>query len=344
MADRYISTIDETVALRESYDSEGRKIVLTNGAFDLLHVGHVRYLKEAAELGDHLVVAINSDGSVRELKGPGRPVNTAEERAEMLCALESVDSVVVFDCLRATSVIEAIRPQVYVKGGDYTVESLIDEERELLQRLGTEVQILSLVEGKSTSATLLKVSNETASNRIAILGSGRGSNARAILESTRDGTLDAEVALVMSDVPGSGILEVAREYEVPSLVIDPGTERGGHLTEAALKEILDRLRAARINLVALAGFMRIVREPLLSAFPQRILNIHPSLLPKFPGLKPLARALEAGVSETGCTIHLVDAGVDTGEILAQESVPIAESDSLESLTRRVQEVEHRLYP
>lgn len=344
MAERYISSIEDTVALRQRYDSEGKKIVLTNGAFDLLHVGHVRYLKEAARLGDHLVVAINSDDSVRELKGPGRPVNSAEERAEMLCALESVDSVIVFSSLRATPVIEAIQPHVYTKGGDYTVDSLIDEERELLLRLGTEVQILSLVEGKSTSATLLKLKEKPGIRRIAILGSGEGSNARSILEAASRDELGGEVTLVISDRKESGVLTAAQEYSVAALHIPPGTEKGGHLTDAAVKEITDRLLAADIDLVVLAGFMRIVRDPWLSEFEGRILNIHPSLLPEFPGLHPVVRALEARVEKTGVTIHKVDRGVDTGTVLRQEPVTIESGETESSLLAKIHVVEHRIYP
>ncbi|MDF1656627.1 MAG: phosphoribosylglycinamide formyltransferase [Verrucomicrobiales bacterium] len=345
MADRYISTVKEMADLRERLESEGGRLVLTNGAFDLLHVGHVRYLNEAASLGDHLVVAMNSDASVRELKGPGRPINSAEERAEMLCALEAVDSVVEFDSLRATAVIEAINPHVYTKGGDYTVESLIDEERELLQRLGTEVRILSLVPGKSTSSTLIKLSeNPQGERRIAIIGSGEGTNARAILRAAEDGRIDAKVALVISDCADSGMLSAGEEYAVPTLHIYPGTEKGGHLTDASLKEITDRMVAAGIDLIVLAGFMRIVREPLLSAFEGRILNLHPSLLPDYPGLNPVARVLKEGRPETGVTIHLVDAGVDTGEILRQETVPISHGESEASLLEKIHAVEHRIYP
>lgn len=345
MANRYISSQEEMAALREKLSERGKKLVLTNGAFDILHVGHVRYLKEAAALGDCLVVAINGDDSVRELKGPGRPVNTAEERAEMLCALEAVDHVVVFDDRRASGVIEVIHPHIYTKGGDYTPDSLIDEEKQLLDRLGIEIRILSLVPGKSTSATLSNLAdNSDRSKRVAILGSGKGSNARAILEAAKEGILGGEVALVLSDVANSGILDVAKEYDVPALAIDPGTKRGGYLTDGALKEILDRLEAANIDLVALAGFMRIVREPLLSAYTGRILNLHPSLLPKYPGLHACEKAIEAGDAESGCTIHLVDAGVDTGKVLRQETVPILPGDTPDTLQTRIQEKEHIAYP
>jgi formyltetrahydrofolate-dependent phosphoribosylglycinamide formyltransferase len=346
MSERYISSLEEIAALRDDLSESGKKLVLTNGVFDVLHVGHVRYLKEAAALGDLMVVAINGDASVRELKGPGRPVNSAADRAEMLCALECVDRVVVFEDRRASGVIEAIRPQVYTKGGDYTPESLIDEEKAILDRIGTEIRILSLVPGKSTSATLAKLSGDEGGKgeKIAILGSGKGSNARAILAASQAGTLGGEVVVVMSDVADSGILEVAREHGIPAIVIDPGTEKSGRLTDAAVKEMFDRLRAMGVTLIACAGFMRILREPLLSAFAGRILNLHPSLLPEYPGLTPVARALAAGESQTGCTVHLVDAGVDTGQILKQAAVPILPGDTVDSLTARIHEAEHRLYP
>lgn len=345
MPDRFISTLEEVATLRDDLSRQGKKLVLTNGVFDVLHVGHVRYLKEAAALGDALVVAINGDASVRELKGPGRPVNSAEDRAEMLCALDCVDRVVVFEERRASGVIEAIRPHVYTKGGDYTPDSLIDEEKGILDRLGVRIRILSLVPGKSTSATLAKLAGEGGEKtpRLAILGSGKGSNALALIEASRAGRLGGEIAVVLSDVPGSGILEVAGSCGIPALLIDPGTEKGGRLTDAALKEMLDRLRALGVDLIACAGFMRLLRDPLLSAFPGRILNIHPSLLPKYPGLNAVARALAAGEKETGCTVHLVDAGVDTGRILRQEPVPIRDGDTVESLVARIHEAEHRVY-
>jgi len=341
----FISSLEEIASLRQEFEKSGKKLVLTNGAFDLLHVGHVRYLSEAAALGDALVVAINGDDSVRELKGPGRPINSAEERAEMLCALHFVDHVVVFEDRRASGAIEAIHPHIYTKGGDYTPDSLIDEERALLDRLGIEIRILSLVPGKSTSATLSDMAEAVdRPKRVAILGSGTGSNARSILQAAADGKLGGEVALVISDVSNAGILNIAAEFGVPAIAIDPGTTKGGYLTDAALKEILDRLQAASIDLVALAGFTRIVREPLLSAFAGKMLNLHPSLLPKYPGLHACKKAIDSGDAESGCTIHLVDAGVDTGEILRQERVPIQPDDTPAALQARIQTKEHVAYP
>jgi len=128
-----------------------RRLVLTNGCFDLLHVGHVRYLKQARELGDFLAVAVNGDESVRTLKGAGRPLNSEQDRAEVLAALECVDFVTIFPALRATQVIEALRPAIYVKGGDYTLDSLDADEVAALKAAGAEIKTLPLVAGKSTS-------------------------------------------------------------------------------------------------------------------------------------------------------------------------------------------------
>jgi len=146
-----ILTLAELATRAAEFRALDRQLVLTNGCFDLLHVGHVRYLQEAAELGDFLAVAVNGDESVEALKGPGRPLNCAEDRAEVLAALECVDFVVIFPALRATHVIEAVRPAIYVKGGDYTLESLDREEVAALKKVGAEIKALPLVPGKSTS-------------------------------------------------------------------------------------------------------------------------------------------------------------------------------------------------
>ena len=143
---------------REIRDAAGR-LVLTNGCFDLLHVGHVRYLEQARALGDFLAVAVNDDESVRALKGPGRPINAAADRAEVLAAMACVDFVTIFPSVRATDVITAVRPAIYVKGGDYTVESLNSEERSAVESVGAQVEILPLVPGKSTSGLLKRVQN-----------------------------------------------------------------------------------------------------------------------------------------------------------------------------------------
>ncbi len=130
------------------------RLVLTNGCFDLLHLGHVRYLEQARGLGDFLAVAVNGDDSVRALKGPGRPLNPAADRAEVLAALACVDFVTIFPEVRATEVIAAVRPAIYVKGGDYTLESLNPEEVAALREAGAEIKTLPLVPGKSTSGLI----------------------------------------------------------------------------------------------------------------------------------------------------------------------------------------------
>jgi rfaE bifunctional protein nucleotidyltransferase chain/domain len=152
-----IVTAEQASAIGKQMRDSGRKLVFTNGCFDLLHVGHVRYLLAARALGDSLLVAINGDESVRALKGEGRPLNCAEDRAEVIAALESVDHVVIFPQVRATELLEKVRPAIYVKGGDYTEESLHTDERAALDRIGTEIRILPFQAGYSTSGLLAKI-------------------------------------------------------------------------------------------------------------------------------------------------------------------------------------------
>ena len=132
----------------------GQHLIVTNGCFDLLHVGHVRYLQQARKLGDFLAVAVNGDESVRSLKGAGRPLNSEMDRAEVLAALDCVDFVTIFPAMRATEAIKALRPAIYVKGGDYTLETLDPEEVAALQEAGAEIKTLPLVPGKSTSSLI----------------------------------------------------------------------------------------------------------------------------------------------------------------------------------------------
>jgi phosphoribosylglycinamide formyltransferase 1 len=178
---------------------------------------------------------------------------------------------------------------------------------------------------------------------LAILGSGKGSNCQAILERIRDGELLAEARLIVSDVSDAGILSVAEEFAVPTFTLPPGKWRT-KLAPETEQELVRRLLEAQVELIVLAGFMRILKEPLLAAFPRRIINLHPSLLPKFPGRDAWAQALAAGESVTGCTVHFVDSGVDTGKIIAQREVPILPDDSPESLHGRIQLAERELYP
>lgn len=179
--------------------------------------------------------------------------------------------------------------------------------------------------------------------RLGVLGSGKGSNFRAIMERINDGRLLAEVRIVISDVEDAGILTFARDYQIPALYIHPGKYRT-KLEPEVEQDVARLLQEADVEFVVLAGFMRIVKQSLLEAFPRRILNIHPSLLPKFPGLCAWKTALEAGERVTGCTIHYVDSGVDTGPIIAQREVPILSGDTAETLHARIQQQEHELLP
>jgi phosphoribosylglycinamide formyltransferase-1 len=178
---------------------------------------------------------------------------------------------------------------------------------------------------------------------IGILGSGKGSNCRAILERIRSGELAAEPRLVVSDVLDAPILDMAREFGVPNAYLPPGRFRT-RLEPEIEAQLVKMLRDAGVELVVLAGFMRVLHEAMLKAFPRRIINIHPSLLPKFPGLEAWKQALVAGETVTGCTVHYVDEQIDHGRILAQKEVAILPNDTAESLHARIQVLEHELYP
>ena len=178
---------------------------------------------------------------------------------------------------------------------------------------------------------------------IAILGSGKGSNCRAILQSIRDGKLNAKATVVISDVLQAPILELAGEFGVPNAYLPPGHFRT-RLEPIVEEQLVEMLRNAGAEIVVLAGFMRVLKEPMLTAFPRQIINIHPSLLPKFPGLEAWKQALEANEKWTGVTVHYVDAQVDHGEIILQREVPILPDDTAESLHARIQQVEHVVYP
>lgn len=165
----------------------------------------------------------------------------------------------------------------------------------------------------------------------------------AIYEAIDQGRLDAEIVLVMSDVPDAKILQRATQRRLPTATIDCRGHQQKFPLEAQ-QETADRLLEAKVDLVCLAGFMRLIKAPLLDAFPQRIINIHPSLLPAFPGLAAWKQALKAKAKETGCTVHYVDGGMDTGPVILQAQVPVLADDTPESLHARIQVEEHRLYP
>src|SRR6266699_5276922 len=178
---------------------------------------------------------------------------------------------------------------------------------------------------------------------LGILGSGKGTNCRAILESIRSGVLAAEVRVVISDVFDAPILDIAREFSIPNAYLPPGRFRT-RLEPQAEAELVRMLRDADVELVVLAGFMRVLKSPMLDSFPRRIVNIHPSLLPKFPGLEAWKQAFTAREKVTGCTVHYVDEKIDHGDIIAQREVAILPNDTPESLHARIQIVEHELYP
>lgn len=175
--------------------------------------------------------------------------------------------------------------------------------------------------------------------RLAVLVSGRGSNFEAIAASIRTGKLDAEIALVLSNNPEAKALETAARLGLPALALPSK----GLDSDTYAAHVVERLAPLDICLVCLAGFMRRVGKPLLDAFPMRILNIHPSLLPSFPGLHVQQQALDYGAKFSGCTVHFVDAGMDTGPIVRQAVVPILDTDTAETLAARILIEEHRVY-
>ncbi len=177
--------------------------------------------------------------------------------------------------------------------------------------------------------------------RIGILISGRGSNMVALADAVRDQRIpNAEIAIVISDKPNAAGLDKAKERGIETLVI----ERRGRPRAEHDREIIAALGAKNIDLVCLAGYMRMLSPEFITAYRRRILNIHPSLLPAFPGLDAQMQALEYGVRISGCTVHLVDETLDGGPVIAQRTVPIHETDTVESLSARILAEEHRLYP
>ena len=176
--------------------------------------------------------------------------------------------------------------------------------------------------------------------KVGVLVSGRGSNLQALIDAARRGELGGEVAVVVSNVEGALGLERARQAGLPAVFCDHrGKER-----EAFDAEVVETLRAHHVDLVCLAGFMRLLSPVFVRAFPGRILNIHPALLPAFPGLDAQRLAWDHGVKVSGATVHLVDEGLDSGPIVAQEAVRVLSSDTPEALAARILEAEHRLYP
>lgn len=177
--------------------------------------------------------------------------------------------------------------------------------------------------------------------RIAVLASGRGSNLEAILVAVEKKQIAGEVVVVVSDQKEAQALQRAEKRGVKALFINPKDYGGREQYDLA---IVEQLKKDQVDLVVLAGFMRLLTAGFIQAFPCAILNIHPSLLPAFPGLDGVEQALEYGVKVTGCTVHFVDEGLDTGPVILQEAVPIIQEDTVETLHQRIHASEHRLYP
>ena len=178
--------------------------------------------------------------------------------------------------------------------------------------------------------------------KLGILVSGRGSNMEAIIKNIEDGILNAEVSIVISDNPDAPAIEKAKKHGIDARYIYPG-EKKTVLIGDAEKEYIDVLKEKDVDYVLLAGFMRVLKKNFIDAFPMRILNIHPALLPSFPGLNAQKQAWEYGVKFTGCTVHFVVEDVDAGPIINQACVPVYQDDTIESLTERILKEEHRIY-
>lgn len=177
--------------------------------------------------------------------------------------------------------------------------------------------------------------------KIGVLASGSGSNLQSIIDNSERGVLPIDIACVISNNVGAFALERARKHGIPALHIDHRIFTGREAYDAALVETLHEYG---VELVVLAGFMRIITPVLLDAFPAAVMNIHPALLPAFPGLHAQRQAIDYGVKVSGCTVHFVDAGTDTGPIIIQAAVPVMEGDTEETLSARIVTEEHRIYP
>jgi phosphoribosylglycinamide formyltransferase 1 len=180
--------------------------------------------------------------------------------------------------------------------------------------------------------------------RIGVLISGRGSNLQALIDAVRSGALDARIAVVISNRPGAAGLDRARDAGIEALVLDHRDQQQFPSRIDYDRAVARALQSRQVSLVCLAGFMRLIGPPLLEAFPDAILNVHPSLLPAFPGVDAQRQAIEHGVKVTGATVHLVTGDLDGGPIVLQSAVPVLDDDTVESLSERILIEEHRIYP
>lgn len=177
-------------------------------------------------------------------------------------------------------------------------------------------------------------------NRLAVFASGTGSNFQAIIDAIEAGKLDAQIRLLVCDKPGAKVVERAMAHHIPMFVFNPKSYSNKMAFET---EVIEQLRKYEVDWVILAGYMRLIGDTLLGAYGGRIVNIHPSLLPNFPGKDAIGQAIEAGAATTGVTIHYVDEGMDTGPIIAQQAVTVDNDDTHDSLQKKIQQVEHQLY-
>ncbi len=177
--------------------------------------------------------------------------------------------------------------------------------------------------------------------RIGVLASGSGTNLQAIIDRCQDGSLEAEIAIVITNNPGAGALERADKAGIPTLCIN---HRDFSQREDFDHAVVKALQETRVDLVVLAGFMRIITQTFIDAFPERVINIHPALLPAFPGMHVQQQAIDYGARFSGCTVHMVDGGVDTGPVIIQAVVPILPDDTADTLAARILEQEHKIYP
>ncbi len=177
--------------------------------------------------------------------------------------------------------------------------------------------------------------------RLGILASGRGSNFQSIIDAINSGRLKVEIAALITDNPSAFAIERAKKHGIEYLVMSPKEYSS---KDDYFVKIAEQLKKRDVGLVILAGFMRIVRKPLIDTFPNRVMNIHPALLPAFPGLHGQRQALEYGVRISGCTVHFVDEGMDTGPIIIQAAVPVSQDDTEETLSERILKLEHKIYP
>lgn len=181
--------------------------------------------------------------------------------------------------------------------------------------------------------------------RLGVLVSGRGSNLQAIIDEIEAGTLKADIAVVVSNKPGAPAVERAERHELTAVFLDPKSVAGTPDPRKAYdQKLLETLQQHEVQLVVLAGYMKIVTSVLIDSYESRIINIHPSLLPSFPGLHAQRQALDHGVKVSGCTVHFVTEGMDTGPIILQQAVPVEEGDTADILSERILKVEHGLLP